>query len=235
MASLEPGLRETIREILDEELRRAYQFAPIPGIITSVDDARSTCTVQPGVRRALPTVGNEEIEYETIPMLQNVQLLIPQTDDTRVKLRVPAGTRCLVFVSAWDMGRWLNAAVRDMPVDPDDPTVTPLESAWAIPLTLASNARSTGTDLHIETPNTVRIQSSVDGPGQGVLVGGVGGHSNLAYLDSVNTTLNFIFNGWLKRYIDTAASTGAPVPPGTPDSWSYASNPISGTIVLRGS
>jgi hypothetical protein len=221
VASVDPALREVIREILDTELRNNYYLAPIPGVITRVDDEGSRCDVLPGIQRARPALGNEEIEHEPLPLLTGVQLLVPQTDSVRVRMFVPLGTRCLAFVSAWDMGRWLRAAPRDMPVETDDPTLTPPESAFAIPLSLASNVRDAGGRLEI-VADDVRIGNNPSNAG------------NLLFTDGTNSAMNAIFNGvtgWLKAYIDAAALAGAP--PTLP--WSYSSNPFTGTTSLKGS
>lgn len=94
---------ELVRRAL--ESRTGEVFIAIPGIVTSYDAAKRTCSVVPAVRRPMPDEDGS-VEGEDLPELQNVRVVFPRSSKFSIHFNLEAGDEVELRFQQWDIAQF---------------------------------------------------------------------------------------------------------------------------------
>ena len=90
---------------LAQENAQAGLWTALPGIITEVDLARQTCSVQPAIRGSVTGADGQETACN-LPLLVDVPLVFPRAGGFALTFPVQAGDECLVIFASRCIHAW---------------------------------------------------------------------------------------------------------------------------------
>lgn len=88
----------------------------IPAIVQSYNQANNTAEVQPSIRERIIN-SNGTIEYLNLPLLVNVPVVFPSTNNIQIKFPISKGDECLVLFSDLSIDNFWEKGTIQNPVE----------------------------------------------------------------------------------------------------------------------
>lgn len=110
--------RPEIWDIVAEAIQSALlnHHVASPGIVQSYDDSTQTCSVQPAIKRPVPTEDGAVVT-ETLPVVQNVPVLVFGSPKLSAQVELAAGDSVLLVYLDFSPAAWRGNGAVSEPID----------------------------------------------------------------------------------------------------------------------
>jgi len=112
--TIAPSFVDLIRRALDSRLADVH--VALPGEVQTFDADKQVCDVKPLIKSLVPT-GDGELFPEALPILPNIPVSYPRSEDFQFYFKLKKGSGVLLIFSERPLTEWYTTGLESVPLD----------------------------------------------------------------------------------------------------------------------